>query len=238
MPLPEPMAVELATINPDTLNCLLGAGILNPGGPTLAVLAAAGADDTGTSIPVVVIVLNPFLQAVYQVGVANLGDEWDPAVDLEPFFPLGLLGCPTLLLGNRGMGRGQKVDLFAAFVATFEDGKRQHRLVQQFPGEPVRRISAALGMLSAELGIGPEKPGGRSRMGKKGGMGTKEAREFASHQLKVANIRREIEAFLFFWQGSIDNLGLDSDLAEGAMKRGEFLEFFALLARTLDVPLK
>ena len=235
-PLPKPVEMDLAKLDPYTLNCLMGAGTLSSAGPTLAVLAAYGNDDDGKSIPLVLIVLNPFLQAMFQMGVATIEEDWYPAEDLMPFFPIGLETCPTLLLGSRGMGKKERVELFTEFVATFEDGKKEHELVMLFPGEPGYRLCAKMGVLSAPL------DGGRKRILKprapKGPMGPRQAQAFATLQLKSRAIRKELDAFLDYWQAATDRFADDGGRKEQVMGMDDFFKIFEVLERTLDIPSK
>jgi len=80
----EPTLLSLDDLDGSALDVFFATGIVNPFGPTLSVVAAAGEPAGGRELPVAEIMLNPFTQQVLQIGKMLVGSEWTPADDLKP----------------------------------------------------------------------------------------------------------------------------------------------------------
>src|SRR5262245_36595579 len=77
---------------------LIGAGILNPMGPTLTTLVIDSSFpfQRGSDLSFVRIMLNPFSQEAMEVATVRVSDNWSPFDELPRFFS-GFGCCPTLL---------------------------------------------------------------------------------------------------------------------------------------------
>ena len=222
--------------NSSPLTTLFAAGIINPFGPTLALLAASGDMSCQNSVPLLRITLNPFMQESMVVGEAIFGETWNAPEDYAPFFPLGLLGCPTLLIPGNSLGAKESAQLFGCFLASFNDGRNAFREINKYPGRPCERIASHAHSLAdkskrmmdsadeLKIGLPPNEK-----------MPPKEALQFARIQLKPQIMAEEIRAFIYFWKGSIDFLG-ESEMANNALTQNDFLKIFARLAVTMKIP--
>ena len=200
---------------------LLAAGIVNPFGPTLSVLAVDGYFPRADGrVPLIEMTLNPFAQTCTVVGTVDMGDNWTPLYDLQPFMSLPLRSCPTLLLPSVYMTPGIVETLYADMLMTFDHGARALSGVRQYPGDPWARIQSEI---DDSLGtpFAPPK-GGTTRLNRV------EATELARTQLAPDNLRAEVLAFLDAWRGSIALQGAAA--ARTAMPFDRFLDIFALLA--------
>jgi len=139
---PEPRDITPDEFASQPRTTLFAAGILNPFGPTMVLLVASGDVSGDASVPLVQITLNPFMQEMLLVGEALFGDTCDPATDYAPFLPLGLRSCPTLLLPGTSMEFAQAAQLFARFVAPFDDGQNAYQEIKQYLGRPGDRIAS------------------------------------------------------------------------------------------------
>lgn len=106
-------SIRLQDTQLDRMSVLLAAGLINPAGPTLAVLALEGPMEPGTHTPIVWLGLNPFVQEAVIVGEATIGDSWRPVSDLAPFLSGPLRGCPTLFAPSRHTDEREAIDLVA-----------------------------------------------------------------------------------------------------------------------------
>ncbi len=167
---------------------LLAAGIVNPFGPTLSVLAVDGYFPLADGrIPLIEMMLNPFAQSCTIVGTVDMGDNWTPLYDLQPFTSLPLRSCPTLLLPSQFMAPDTVESLYADLLMTFDHGDRVLSSVRQYPGDPWTRIQAEIDdSLSGETSGSPFAPpkSGTSRLNRS------EATELARTQLAPENLRR------------------------------------------------
>ena len=205
---------------------LLAAGIVNPFGPTLSVLAVDGYFPLADGrIPLIEMMLNPFAQSCTIVGTVDMGDNWTPLYDLQPFTSLPLRSCPTLLLPSQFMAPDTVESLYADLLMTFDHGDRVLSSVRQYPGDPWTRIQAEIDdSLSGETSGSPFAPpkSGTSRLNRS------EATELARTQLAPENLRPEVLAFLDAWRGSVEFQAAAG--ASTAMPFDRFLDIFALLA--------
>jgi hypothetical protein len=146
---PEPTTLKQVTAQ--RVTSFLAAGIVNPFGPTLNVVAAAGELDPGAKLPVVRMILNPFSQELQTVGELTVGESWRPSAVIYPIFDLPFGSCPTLLLPSRLLDAEQATLLYAKFLRRFDDARRVLEDVQKFLGNPWDRVSMEMRRATAKL---------------------------------------------------------------------------------------
>lgn len=205
---------------------LLGAGIVNPMGPTLNVLAMEGLGNPGDTAKVCQLSLNPFNQSCNEVGEVVIGDVWNPPHDLMPFLD-GWGSCPTLLIPSALYNQKAAEELFSRFLQRFEDGAETLQQIRKHPGDPWTRVKGEMDGLAGMLqrlmkGNGEEK--------KDGPLDATAAAEYAKLQLDPKNLKEEFSAFMFAWEGSQNFLKMPGTSKE------DFLQVFSRLAMTARVP--
>ena len=199
---------------------------MNPFGPTLSVLAVEEYfPKANRRVPLIETMLNPFAQSCNVVGTVDLGDNWSPLYDLQPFMSLPLRSCPTLLLPSLLMTPEVVESLYADLLMTFDHAASVLSSVRQYPGDPWARIQSeideSLSRSTAGISFPPPK-GGTSRLNRV------DATELARTQLAPDNLRAEVLAFLDAWRGSVE---LQAAAGAGtAMSFDRFLDIFALMA--------
>jgi hypothetical protein len=192
----------------------------------------------GRTLPIVYLMLNPFQQEVSIVGEAVIGQGWDSVRDVAPLFGVRLGGCPTLLLPSAYREPEEDVEFYADFRTRFDDGSQVVEKVRRFPGDPWKRVQQDTDernqvMAAARKTGTPEagrSPGRR--------LSRQEARELASHLLEPANLKAELDAFMYAWQGSIElreSRG-GAFLSKKALPLEEFAKQLLLLSLTCRLP--
>jgi hypothetical protein len=117
----KPVSTSLEDLDGSPLDIFYALGIVNPFGPTLTFVAAAGNPSPGTALPLVKVMLNPFSQTVEQVGRFKVGDTWNPMRDLEPLVELDYGSCPTLLFITNRVDAETRGQLAAKLLSSFGD---------------------------------------------------------------------------------------------------------------------
>ena len=206
----------------------LGAGIVNPMGPTLSLLVGDDIlSDPGETQSLYQLMLNPFSQSCYKVGEVEIGEEWRPAKDLAPFFGMACASCPTLLIPSAAYSGEAVHQVFTEFLQTFDDGVETLEKVKRHPGDPWTRVKGDMDGISdilAKQGVED------SEEDMEGSLNAAQAAELASLQLDPKNIFEEFKAFLFGWEGSMNFTGM------AGMSKEKFLELFSQLAMTARLP--
>lgn len=222
---PEPME----SVGLRGFSVLLAVGIVNPMGPTLAVLAADGPLDEGAPVRLLAIALNPFSQHCSVVGQVTVGETWDPVADALPFLrDLPVHSCPTLLFPNAWLDDADSVQLHSALLMKFDDGLELLGKVRKFPCLPVARVQADIDEVNAGVrGRAAGKPGS-------GRLNETTAPELAKLLLDPRAARAELQAFMYAWTGSIEFVG--GAMGARAMPLPALARFLAELALTCRVP--
>src|SRR5262245_24734493 len=104
----------------EPLTSLLVCGIVNPFGPTLTAVVAAGELRSGATVPIIRVGLNPFTQGLHVVGELNVGRTWSPVFTIRSMFGLSFGSCPSLLLPSRYLTAEEAVSVHADFLRGFE----------------------------------------------------------------------------------------------------------------------
>jgi hypothetical protein len=160
-------------------------------------------------------ILNPFHISCREVGTVLIGDHWSPAKDLKPFFDLEWGACPTLLIGSAFSDSELTLQLYTDFIKIFSNAKKTLDAIQRHPCDPWKRVQEEVDDLmkrSSDLG--------------QISLSDTDALEFARTQLSAANIKEEIRAFLYAWDGSLKFTGLKG------LPNDDFLKIFGLFAMT------
>jgi hypothetical protein len=224
----EPINADLTTVGKQGFTTLIATGIVNPVGPTLNVVAADAYFPIAEGhIPILHLMLNPFSQTCRVVGTVEPGDEWLPVDDLEPFFSLEFGDCPTLLLPSIFNSSEGNELVYARLLREFDNGLGVLSRVERYPGDPWSRVQNDI-----DTTLGTED---RIVFNRFGELDHDKAVRLARIQLQPANIKAELQAFCFAWDGAIkfQNGGV---LAKLAMSYESFAELFAQFSVTCDIP--
>lgn len=206
---------------------LLAGGIVNPMGPTLTVLGLAS-DGASARQSVVELVLHPFFPRATRVATTEArvsGDQWQ---DLAAV--LGSVAahssCPTLLLPSTLLDEERNTQVWSHALSHYADGSITLQRVRSYPGDPWKRVEHEMDSVDLSAPRPASLP-----------LEANEARELALIQLTPANLRAEMEAFMFAWNGSIDFQAKGgSPLASSAMPVDTLAIFLSLIAQTTHLP--
>jgi hypothetical protein len=135
---PQPLETALSDLDGAVLDVFFAHMIVNPFGPTLTFVAAAGKPQIGQALPLVKVMLNPFSQDVQQIGRFWVGDTWTPLRDFDPLLELDYGSCPTLMLISNQIEESVRKELAANIFASFnEDVARVYRSVEKHFGDHI-----------------------------------------------------------------------------------------------------
>lgn len=224
-------------LEPDESNTLLACGIVNPFGPTLNALVAAGRWEEGSAVPIIQLMLNPFQQFVREVGCVQVGSSLNLATGLRSFFGLPFGDCPTLLMPSFLTNEADTLETYSAFLTSFQRGYAKLESVRKFPGDPWNRVQvdfdkAVRGAIAASREGAPsfadESDSGRP-------MSLNEARELAAYLLHPTNMKLEMQAFFVAWRGSVE-LQQNGPMQQQAMSFEDFGGIFMSLAASCVIP--
>jgi len=221
--------MDLDSVGQEGFTTVFALGIINPMGPTMSALVANGFGSVGERRALLHLMLNPFSQSCYEVGVVTFGETSPSLPDLRAFFSLPFGACPTLLMPGALYSDEFAHNLFVELLQSFDDGHQAWDKLRHFPGDPWKRVENEMAELPDFIakslkGIETQKQPRR--------LTTTEAREFAQLQLNPKNLDEEFKAFMYAWEGSIDFCGRGLS----AMSKERFLETFSRLALTLRLP--
>lgn len=208
----EPTQLSLDDLDGSALDVFFATGIINPFGPTLSLVAAAGEPAEKRELPVVEIMLNPFKQQVLQIGKMLVGSEWTPADDLKPLIQRDYGGCPTMVLISNQVTDSVRFELATQILETHGDRVRGvTEAVKKHFGDPWTRVSEE--MRGAEYDTDTRSL-------------PEVAQELASILLTSEHFKAEFQAFAAAWHGSIENTGLSDQMKLSAMSSEQFKGFF------------
>jgi hypothetical protein len=221
---------------------LFGVGITNPFGPTLSIVGADGTfENEGTLLPIIDLMLNPFSQECQIVGEVKAGATWNAMEDLPQFFSLlEGSGCPNLLLPLANLQQEAVIDLYAHLLMQFPDAGEMWAMIRKHPGNPVQRVQEEINGLANSIKT-PRSTGDAvvnlerkvvEQSGKNLELG--EARELAATQLKPKNVKAELNAFFFAWNGSIE-FQRRSAPGQTDLSFEDFLKFFAVFTASSGI---
>ncbi len=217
---------SLRTIGEQPMTTLLAVGIVNPMGPTLNALAVEGRTDSDRALPVLRLMLNPFMQEVTKIGVARLDRVNNLVAEMQPLLFPEFGSCPTLLVPSALLSSEDAVKLYSMLLSRFDDGLSVLQSVRRFPSDPWKRVKNEV----AKSDTQPASAGSRR-------LTEDEATELATAQLAPKNLAAELSAFLFAWRGAIQfQTDAGSPLAKTALQFDDFVEVFARLAATCELP--
>ena len=229
----EPKSVHLESLTNREMITIVAGGIINPFGPTLNAIVLDGIIQTGNKLPILNINLNPFSQEAKEIGVAHIGDVWDPATDLKEFFSPPVLGsCPTLLLPSTLFDADGRININAIFISSFDNAYSVLEKVRRFPGDPWNRVQNDVDSIGDTLKSIDSQPETKKSVQS---IKDDEAIELARNLLDPSNLKAEIKAFMYAWNGSIEFQG-GSALVNRAMSLEEFIKIFSTLAVSCDMP--
>ena len=208
----EPLETSLSDLDGAVLDVFFAHMIVNPFGPTLTFVAAAGKPQIGQALPLVKVMLNPFSQDVQQIGRFWVGDTWTPLRDFDPFLELDYGSCPTLMLISNQIEESVRKELASKLFANFdEDVARVCRSVEKHFGDPWTRVSEAMSGGNDDFeDISPEDAGLR----------------LSEAVFDEKHVKPELSAFFYGWNGSIEETGIGDHMKQIAMSSAAFKDFF------------
>jgi hypothetical protein len=219
----EPLETSLGDLDGAVLDVFFAHMIVNPFGPTMNFVAAAGKPQLGQALPLVKVMLNPFLQDVQQIGRFWVGDTWTPLRDFDPLLELDYGSCPTLMLISNQIEESVRKELAAKIFASFgEDVARVCRSVEKHFGDPWTRVSESMSGGDDDFkGISPEEAGMR----------------MSEAVFNEVHAKPELSAFFYAWNGSIEQTSVGDHMKQIAMSSAAFKDFFfERIASTVWLP--
>jgi len=221
--------MDLDSVGQEGFTTLFALGIVNPMGPTMNALVANGFGSVGERRALLHLMLNPFSQSCYEVGVVTFGETSPSLPDLRAFLSLPFGACPTLLMPSALYSDEFAQNLFVELLQSFDDGHQAWDKLRHFPGDPWKRVENEMAELPDFIAKSPKRIKTQKRPRR---LTITQAREFAQLQLNPKNLDEEFKAFMFAWEGSINFSGLGLI----AMSKEPFLKTFSRLALTLRLP--
>jgi hypothetical protein len=208
----EPLETSLSDLDGVVLDVFFAYMNVNPFGPTMTFVAAAGKPQIGQALPLVKVVLNPFSQEVQQIGRFWVGDTWAPLRDFVPFLGLDDGSCPTLMLISNQIEGSDRKELASKLFANFdEDIACVSRSVEKHFGDPWARISESMSGGNDDYeDISPEDAG----------------MQMSEVIFDDRHVKPELSAFFYAWNGSIEQSGIGDRIKQIAMSSAEFNDFF------------
>jgi hypothetical protein len=174
-------------------------------GPTMNALVANGFGSVGERRALLHLMLNPFSQSCYEVGVVTFGETSPSLPDLRAFFSLPFGACPTLLIPGALYSDEFAQNLFVELLQSFDDGHQAWDKLRHFPGDPWKRVENEMAGLPDFIAKSLKRIETQKQPRR---LAITEAREFAQLQLNPKNLDEEFKAFMFAWEGSINFSGL------------------------------
>jgi hypothetical protein len=206
-----PFSLNLEDLDGSHLDIFFALIIVNPYGPTISFIAAAGEPTNGANLPILNVMLNPFKQNVTQIGNFTVGNQWTPLVDMLPLINRDFGDCPTLILISNKLNEDERIALTHNILEEFGDQAVSiFRKVLKHYGNPWDRISNEIA--GVEYEIGELKVANI-------------AKELAVMILSPDHIGPELQALSAAWEGSIDKTGISESLKNSAMSADAFKQF-------------
>ena len=208
----KPLETSLSDLDGADLDVFFAHMIVNPFGPTMTFVAAAGKPQVGQALPLLKVMLNPFSQYVHQIGRFWVGEEWSPVRDFDPLLELDYGSCPTLILISNQIEEDIRKELASKLFASFdEDVARVCRSVEKHFGDPWTRVSEAMSGGNDDYEeISPEDAGV----------------QMSEAVFNEEHVKPELSAFFYAWNGSIEQSGIADQLKKIAMSSAAFKDFF------------
>jgi hypothetical protein len=230
----QPEKVDFASVGKRGMTVMLAAGIVNPFGPTLGVVASDGSFNDGGCLPIVRMTVNPFSQECQVMGKVTVKDTWNPILDPQPFLSGLLQSAPTLLLPPVFLEHRDTVRMFGRFLYVFNGVSPLLAKVKRFPKDPWKRIDADMKSVSDNLppiitGIREDMPPRESDLNP---VYLAPALELAERLLDKDSMKAEFQAFLAAWDGAIEFQGNP----KGVLSIRGLFEFLAKLGVTIKLP--
>jgi hypothetical protein len=193
-----PFDLPIKKIKKRTMTTLLACGIINPLGPTFNALTLDGVVSPGKQMPILHVMLNPFSQDLAEIGIATIGETWNPIQAITQLFTRSFGDCPTLHFQSSMLEYEDAVALHADFLATFDDGYSMLQRVRQFPGDPWNRVQFEMDEAREFM----ENPGNAQPSSNRR-LSAEEAFELSRHLFDPKVQEAEIGAFFSAWDGAI-----------------------------------
>jgi hypothetical protein len=218
-----PFSLNLEDLDGSHLDVFFAYIIVNPYGPTLNFVAAAGEPSIGDDLPIVNVMLNPFQQSVTQIGSFTVGNQWSPLVDMLPLIDRDYGDCPTLILISNKLNEIERIALTQKILEGFGDqAVSVFRRILKHYGNPWDRISDAIAGVQYELGDLKI---------------VNIAKELAVMLLSPTHFWSELQALYAAWEGSIEKTNISENMKRSAMSANTFKDFlFERVIQTVWLP--
>lgn len=214
----EPIDFSFEDIEGARLEAFIIAGIVNPFGPTLSFVASVGLSDRR---PIISAMLNPFSCEVRRIGTFVPGDQWYPLEEFKRLSGFIQGSCPTFVLLNAALAEDNRQLIAQEFLESFEDAAQSLEPVREFYENPMDRVSAS-------MGIAVDAPANRTE-------GIAQA-TWAQLLLDGRHIWPEIRAFLYAWDGSINQTGISGAMKSQALDAERMKSLLVPMLQTVWLP--
>lgn len=183
---------------------LHGGGIVNPWGPTFTMTAAVGSKDVGAEMPLVYVMLNPFSQALSQVGVVKIRHFINPGELLLSAMPEAPGGCPTALLLSQLLLADSldPLSILGQYLARCESGSLTLDFVRRFQGNPIARVKSEMKEATARIQAG--RTNAKQDFAEPRQLSADQGRELAKLQIATLSWENEWKAFVQCWHESVE----------------------------------
>jgi hypothetical protein len=203
---PTPVDLSLDDVNGRPITTFFCGGIINVFGPTLSVIASLGEFKPGVTLPLIHLMLNPFVQRACQIGRCAIGSSWQPVRD---FFSLELGGCPSLVLPSCLLEEHEAIAIHARWLAGFRGVRDTWRFIKKYPSDPWTRVNESVNFgferytIPAIRGEDISELYWKDELADRLPLDEREAHEFARHVLSPQHMEAELSALPWAWQSAI-----------------------------------
>lgn len=238
--LSEPREVPISYIEQNPIYPLLIHGIVNPNGPTLTLIAAVR-DGTSAPVSIVYSYLNPFQSEAFILGYLFAGnlptrfaDQLLAALDQIKLFEGGVA---TLYFKSQHFDELDIRHIYTSLLDNYDALGIDLDRLNRFPLNPWDRVSEE--MSDAFSGL-VDNPGGSSQRQVKEPGTTPDIKDaFLNVVLDKKHNQEELKAFLYAWNGSIEQQKKHGNkaLAESAFGYKEFTQLLSYIVASAGIDL-
>ncbi len=208
----EPLSASFEDLEEADIEVFFVLGIVNPNGPTLSFIASIGKPYIGQKLPIVHVMLNPFLQTYKQIGRLELGEQFDAEVVLEPLYHLDFGDCPSLIILSSMFNEETRINITRRILSNFDSENVDNTCscIEANLGDPWTRVSEILG----------------GRLPTITSIGKKSIKRLSEIVLTSEHFWPELQAFNYAWEGSIEKSGISDNLKNQAFPYEKMKNFF------------
>jgi hypothetical protein len=218
------------------ISTLLCGGIVNPFGPTLNVLAALGEFERDRTLPLVYLMLNPFVSWAQEIGRCIIGKTWTPVRDWEPLLSLDLGSCPSFVLPSVLLQEAEAIAIHAIWLQRARDARAVWNSIKAHAGNPWTRVNADVAN-AAEKYVEPMLRGDSLPEAPPDvPIEYEEALKFSEYVLSPGHMETELQALSGAWKHAIDLQRNAGNRLPVIMDVEAFTTWLGAIARTCRFP--